>query len=79
MVVAVTIVIWHFTTSYLCFLASALVLNTALLLAGGKHTLSYVLFPFAHSMVNFQHHLMMNQRMCGDNKKRFGKASNIVK
>jgi len=60
MVAAVTAVLWQYTTSYLCFLTSALVLNTVLLLVGGKHTLSYVLFPFANSLMNFQHHLVMN-------------------
>lgn len=79
MIAAATAVIWYYTTSYLCFLSSALVLNAALLLVCGKHTLSYVLFPFANSYMNFQHHLVMNQRMCGDNKKRFGRALEIVK
>lgn len=79
MVAAVTALLWHYTTNALCFLTSALLLNVVLLLVGGKHALSYVLFPFANSLMNFQHHLVMNQRMCGDNQRRFGKAATILR
>lgn len=79
LVLAVTAITWRFTGSFYSFGLLSTLLNTGLLLTGGKSALGYVLFPFANAHMNYQHHLMMNDRMCADNKKRCMRAAEIIR
>ena len=57
---ALSVVLWLYFGSYYWFALMVLVFNLIMVVRFGKYALSYVLFPFANSLMNFHHHIVMN-------------------
>ena len=57
----------------------SLLINTILLLTGGKYILSYVLFPYSNSFMKFYYSITMNEKMIIEIKKSFKSTTEIIK
>lgn len=63
---------------FIGYLLLGMILNLTLIKLFSKQAVSYILFPFANSLMIFQYHISYNERMIQDVQKNFKIANDLI-